>query len=281
MKTIYRLLTKYLFILSFIFKDENEAIWLAKNTGKNLTYTKFIVISTARSGSSWLSILLNSHAQVMSYLEVFHGSAVYHPAFSDKTKKSHITVSRRNHNPLSFLNNYIYTAVPEKIKAVGFKIFFQHMEYHENTLITDYLLKNKDVKIIFLVRANLLDSYLSREKALRTDSWISENVKKSSNFKININKKNIALYFKTQNDLNKKYKALFKYHKTLFLTYEMMQVDISKVNQNILQFLKVDHQALNSPIQKQSITSKKDQIKNYEELKDYFSGSKYEVYFDE
>ncbi|MBJ3777883.1 hypothetical protein [Acuticoccus mangrovi] len=128
---------------------------------------KVVIVTKARSGSNLLLSLLNSHPDFY-----FHGE-VYKPGFvatfrtSGKFRRIYGVepIELRENDPIKFLDA-IYSTSPRKQKAVGFKLFFYH-----NKDVLDYIINDKDIKIVLLERENRLASFSSLLIGQRTSTW--------------------------------------------------------------------------------------------------------------
>ena len=124
----------------------------------------------ARSGSSHTSELLNSHEGIRSHHGLFNeGPFGRWPAdpFIPITKKSYYStllnekyerIGGEEHSG-EFLDTYIFTDNPlynpRKWDCIGFKIQFVHFVHMPD--LREYLIQNKDIKIIINTRRHLLE----------------------------------------------------------------------------------------------------------------------------
>lgn len=98
--------------------------------------TNFVVLSTHRSGSSKLCRLLNSHEDIVCMQEVLR------------------TYQKRSLDPRMVLDD-VFSSRPE-IPAFGVKVQYSHVD----SQVEDYLEQNVGVKIIQLIRNDLLETVL-------------------------------------------------------------------------------------------------------------------------
>lgn len=124
------------------------------STTKSTDYTKFIILCTPRTGSNWLHTLLNSHWQIFSY-----GEAIRRAIESETPL-----------NQLS-LETLIYTPHQTRIKAVGFKLFYEYWNDPAYKPFMQEAIKDKGIKIIHLTRNNILAQYTSLQKAEKSEIW--------------------------------------------------------------------------------------------------------------
>ena len=131
--------------------------------------TRFVVLSTQRSGSTWVVDMLTSHPRVVAYSELFmHGGAGHaavgagegSPVLADvhRATRAAAVSSRPVH-----LWRYLGQALEERpgVDAIGFKLMYSQLTRIARPLTPALWLKR--VRIIHLMRRNALDVVLSRE----------------------------------------------------------------------------------------------------------------------
>jgi LPS sulfotransferase NodH len=128
-------------------QSENHPNSIAKET--NQSYSKFLIISHARSGSNLLLNALNSHPNIIAEHEIF---------------AAHNRNIGENFQPT--LDN-LFRERPESAKAVGCKIFYYHLNQDEWRQISEI----PELKVIHLKRKNSLSMIVSMKVAFKTDQW--------------------------------------------------------------------------------------------------------------
>ena len=149
---------------------------------------KFVIISTYRTGSTFLYDLLDSHPDIFCTGAVFqkekftlkHDIQSYLSFREDNDKDGSIE---------NYLHNYIF-ADKDEYKAVGFKL----MNTHISAEILAYF-KEHNVKVLYLVRDNWLRKVISGIRADKHDIW-------SLGRDTDIKTKEQALSTKTTIDIN-------------------------------------------------------------------------------
>ncbi|XOF33707.1 MAG: hypothetical protein ACL93V_17220 [Candidatus Electrothrix sp. YB6] len=125
---------------------------------------KFVIISEARTGSNMLMSILNSIPEIYCHAELFHPKKIFSDIFNIP-----YTLYQRDLSPISFLE-----AVEEQTchntnaSFFGFKLFFNH-----NRKVMDYIISNKNYKIILITRKNSIAQYASHRRALKSNIWSS------------------------------------------------------------------------------------------------------------
>ena len=131
-----------------------------------MSYLKFVVLTSSRTGSTWLIDLLNSQEGVDAHGELFLHHPRSSPAIAGRADFRRFVeihgASRLARVPrvLSYLNELYRTP-----RTTGFKLMYSQLrEYPE---ILPYLVLRR-VKIIHLMRRNHIDVIVSEELARRT-----------------------------------------------------------------------------------------------------------------
>jgi len=108
-----------------------DALLSSVLSGDNRSFTKYIVIGTPRAGTSLICSVLRKHNQVRSYGELFNPSWV--PLVTvglGRVTNPNLLRYRQNH-PVEFLEKICNPPMPEHIRAVGFKMFYGHLDGSE------------------------------------------------------------------------------------------------------------------------------------------------------
>jgi hypothetical protein len=143
---------------------------LARHLEMRHVRTRFLLLTAPRTGSTWLVDLLNSHPQITAYGELLlpEGSGALPGGCQDipyftasleergrpRTRAGHV------HRKIVFLNE-LY-AERDGIAAVGFKLTYRQASLNPGLL--PYLSLRR-VRVVHLIRTNLLDSVVSFEAA--------------------------------------------------------------------------------------------------------------------
>ena len=116
----------------------------------NYDYKKFVVITTARTGSNWLISLMSSHKNISAYGEVFN---ILRGRSTDDIWKE------------------VFNKKLRKVKFIGFKIFYDHPLNTNDKSVWNKILSDKSIHIIHLKRENMLRSFISLKIAHKTQTW--------------------------------------------------------------------------------------------------------------
>lgn len=269
--------------------------------GNNLSYQKFILLTYKRTGSNYLSDLLRSHPQIVSFGSLFgkKNPAFLYPDYPSVTCK--MTLNYRNNQPIEFLEKNVFRSYHQSIKAVGFKMNYDS-EFHH---VIEYLKQLPDLKVIHLIRNNYLKIYLSDMIASYLNKWHAINIEhkqfiestgtESRVLSIEKNEQPILkddfhLELKYEDCLNEfikikdhveNFRKYFKPEQTLDVYYEDLLKNSKNVTGQLLSFLNTDQIELTSRFVKINNKKSSEIISNFYELKKQFSGTEWEVFFEE
>ena len=128
--------------------------------------TNFVVLSTQRSGSTWVVDMLTSNPRVVAYSELFMHGGEGKPKWGQEQDLPYWQTYSRDKRRLAkpyWLWHYLGEAYRERpgIDAVGFKLMYSQLTRISRPLMPALWLKR--VRIIHLIRRNALDVVLSKE----------------------------------------------------------------------------------------------------------------------
>jgi len=135
-----------------------------------ITTTPFVILATQRTGSSWVAGMLGSHPAVGIYGELFDRRGKDYPVWG-RTDVRYLAAYARDRTTrrdaftrgrlcFSYLNE-LY-APREGLQAIGCKLMYSHVK--ETPAVSAYI-RMKRVRVIHLVRTNLLDIVISDDTA--------------------------------------------------------------------------------------------------------------------
>ncbi len=243
-------------------------------------YTKFVILGRSRTGSNLLRGLLNSHPQIQVFSEIFRNPDVIDwglPGY----RQSHRTSALMRRDPVAFLQTRIFGKYPPQIAAVGFKLFYYHAREPELEPIWAYLADAPDIKIIHIKRRNNLRTHLSRERAIRTDEWANVNGSKSKEDPIELDYEKCLADFIETRAWENKLDAFFQIGAMFTVGYETLAGNIEREMGRVQNFLGVGRRALAPATRKQASKPLSAAISNYDDLKERFSGTQWEAFFED
>lgn len=217
-------------------------------------YIPFIVLSRSRTGSTYLLDLIRSNSQVVVRGEVFR---------------------RRGLLPHWVLLKVIFGNYPSSVSAVGFKIFYYHPNGSNDETIWQLLKALPEIRVIHLVRRNVLRPVVSRHLATARKSWAMTKSSVQVQRPIVIDPAKILDELRAMRALEAKRLALFESSQVLEITYEGLVSQPQKTIADVGGFLNVKLNMGRSDLQRQNPGSLRDILANYAEIKSVLSQSEF------
>ncbi len=124
---------------------------------------RFVLLTTTRSGSTWLVDLLHQHPDVTMFGEMFHPHKRKWFVGSGDLPE-YVEFPRKKPRPFSVFH-YLDELYAASSQAVGFKCMYAYLRFYPELL---YYLPRYQIAVIHLVRENLLDVVISHERMRQT-----------------------------------------------------------------------------------------------------------------
>ncbi|MYC60381.1 MAG: adenylyl-sulfate kinase, partial [Gammaproteobacteria bacterium] len=184
---------------------------------------KFMISCTARSGSSMLSTLLNSHPRVLCHGEVLaapHESAgPYHDLRSQGADVDDWLREYRQERPEAFLYDVCFN--PAGHQSVGFKFKLEESLTSSYKSFRELLAADKDIKIIHLQRKNILDKYVSLQMTRQSGVFSIRSSSQRPDLRpFTIDIPDFIAYVRKDRQRYETAFEMFRDHPSLHLTYE-------------------------------------------------------------
>lgn len=247
----------------------------------NLPYQPFIILGTARTGSTMLWSYLNSHPDILCLRGVYGSTnkinfGKFYGELPEEYHSSEL-IKLRNERPIEFLENYVWKEYSKPFKAVGLKYFYDHDRHLSNKEeVISYFKTNKAIKFLHLKRENLLATMFSYKRALAQQQWTKAN----TDFRTLITVQECNDYFQhileSQNQFNEQFSD-----RTLQVNYDNLLKATEQTLQEVLDFIGVKAISLTTETNKNRETKLSDCITNYTELRTHFKSTDYAKYFNE
>jgi LPS sulfotransferase NodH len=133
--------------------------------------TRFVILATQRTGSTWLTDMLDSHPAVASYEELFLPAEDHRQTWGRSDREffheyyAHRVAGRRWPLSVPFFSlrylEELYAPRPD-VEAIGLKVMYSQLRRYPWLLAYMVL---RQVRVLHLVRTNLLDVVVSQETA--------------------------------------------------------------------------------------------------------------------
>lgn len=240
---------------------------------------KYIIIGSARSGSTYLVSLLSSHPDMKLCGEVIGDG---------KMKKNKINLLLNKCGPPKYFYNqfkkhFFKSAVGVKVLYYQFKNNYgKKWNVEDIESILRAVIRDKSIKIIHLKRQNLLHVFLSNQLAMKTGEYAIRNpgkVKDSGS--ISLSPEKCERFFKKTSQNWIDFDEYFSEHSICEIYYQDLASNTESVCQKIIDFLGVRPFPLKGNTFKQSQKPISEKIENYGELKKYFKNTQWASFFDE
>ena len=243
----------------------------------------FVLLSTQRSGSTWVIDMLNSHPRIVTYGELLLQDGRGRPPFGAQDMMFLESYSiEQKINPANtcvkkflfqYLDNIFETG--SEVSAVGFKLMYG--QYGAYPYLHDYMLSNK-MHIAHLIRRNYLDVIISKEVAAVRDVYhVSvEDMTSTPTIQLNISKllDQLAGHEKAIRGASKRFSRLGLPY--IEIIYEDLRSDQSSFD-TLLKFLNVEAygRQLTSQLRKIVTAGHGKIIDNYSQVKKTLAGTRF------
>lgn len=250
---------------------------------------KFLVVGVQRSGTTFIGSSLDSHPAIKYVGEIFKIRGWYlnratrqltrRTAFSGDNGYSSwmdASIGRklghycwRKRNTQQFLDHF-YSLYD--YDAVGFKLMSSQARRFGG--IIPYVINNK-VKVIHVVRENILKTHLSRLTAASRSMYHSDRTVTSSKIVVPVSE--LLSSLEKINADNQYWQTNFEQSTDyLQVSYESFVNNRAQISHDMLSFLGVEYHEIKSKLVKINPDSLQDIIKNYDEVVSLLDGSDFE-----
>lgn len=254
---------------------------------------KFLIITQPRSGSAWFMSCLNSHPQIYcpslptlfskynlsplkrfkpAFLQIDNPISPYYQYRSRSIKRQVTHRFKRNKSIFNFLSQ-LYDE-NHNAQAVGYKVNYSQLSRY--SAIISWI-KQSEIKIIHLIRLNLLKRLVSHKIANTRN--LLHSTRAVEPIKIRIDPTILISDFRRRQTRFDKYKKRFvDDFKVPFLevAYESLVADFDKEIEKVLKFLEIDKlMPLTSDFVKVNPDSLEDIIENYAEVKQMLKNTEF------
>jgi len=163
-------------------------------------------------------------------------------------------------------------AYPCQNVCEGFKLFYFHPYDDRRREVWDWLEQANDVRIIHLIRDNIVRSHISQTIALRDGVWGSRNgaLKKQP---IEVDPHRLELIYYTTLQHHQRVRQYAKSHPYFELSYRQLIGDTKGVGRMLLKFLDLPDAPMSSPMTRQNPEPLSELVSNYDELCEVFGDS--------
>lgn len=277
--------------------------------------TRFVLLTTQRSGSTFIRLCLNSQPNVRCHSEIFlrkYPAADGFKSYCEANKGRRLlyyTLGKRKFAKLSYnfamkwiINHYLdqlynnptFSAPWKDMttdawkeyqtrdnldmeKSVGFQLMYSQLSYYRSL---QGWITNRNVAIIHLIRQNVLKKLLSSTVAKKTKQY--HFAPNGSRQKVFLNPQTIITQLNTIVSLKKEMKKKFPGNPYLEITYERFLSDHFEESKRIFAFLGIEGAKMEFPnfLKKLNPDSLEDLVENYDEIAMLLKGTPYQKFLD-
>jgi LPS sulfotransferase NodH len=224
---------------------------------------------------------LNNHAGVVCYGEVFNPERPFFGVRGMRNRPPVLT-HYRNLFPVAFMNALVFRALKDDIRAVGFKILSSQLRWCRNTVLINRLVSDDKVRFIHIYREDKLRMLLSLTVAKETGVWRwSSSDTPAKPVGQSLDPDLCARAFSRFEQHEAFLRKAFAGPRFLSLSYERLVSDPSLHLSRIQTHLDLDVESLRPSTRKQRLWSPRELIRNYEELRLHFEGTRWGPFFDD
>jgi hypothetical protein len=134
------------------------------------SYVRFIILTSARTGSTMLGQALNSSPNIICFREIFNpliDFVDFHvDGYDDSSAEDR---ALRDQDCKRFLQERIFRQHPIEIRAIGFKMHYFHFIGFPG--LRERLVEDTELRVLHVRRRNLLRALVSTRMAQRTGVW--------------------------------------------------------------------------------------------------------------
>jgi LPS sulfotransferase NodH len=233
----------------------------------------FVVLSTQRSGSTWVVDMLESHPRVVAYSELFMHGGEGTPKWGGEKDLPYWQTYARDKSRVAkpyWLWKYLGQAYRERpgIDAIGFKLMYSQLTRISRPLMPALWMKR--VRIIHLIRRNALDVVLSKEAgAARGGRLHAREGNQVEQVRLNLDTESLLRRMTLHERAIAGARVRFRRVGLPYteVVYEDLAADESGFA-SLFEFLGVEAAPVSSSLQKLNPTSHEELIENYGEVRD-------------
>jgi hypothetical protein len=257
---------------------------------------KFILLGHRRCGSTLLFCDLVRHPNVYMFGEIFNESGEERRSSFASGLRACTVAPRRGidaskyyrdgQDGAKFLRDLVFFERYWRPVASGFKLFYHQARDTESARKAwDYLISDKDVRVIHLVRRNMLESMLSLHIAVQTNEWArfkgDAPAPNRTPDPLHLTPAECEGYFSEVEAHRRWARDSFAAHPMLEIEYEADLCDRFQATMYRVQdFLGVPRRRARKMLEKQARRTAAEAVSNYGELKAHFAHTPYDSLFN-
>jgi LPS sulfotransferase NodH len=230
---------------------------------------RFVILTTQRTGSTFLKNYLNSHPDILCYGELFNKPKYCVKVQPEQFYKRNYFNFFAKYKAAPYLNNIL-----NGNKAVGFKLMYNQAN---ELSLTPKKISEMGIQIIHLTRQNYLKIFISRQMKMLTGVAHSKKITNEF-FKIKLNCKQMLKSIKQiHNDVEFYNKQIN--NRSFKITYEQLFNDTYGESKKILDYIEIaPNKQMRCELKKITSDNLSDIIENYDEVTEHLKNTPYEKF---
>ncbi len=239
---------------------------------------RFVVFSHGRAGTNFLMHNLMAHPDTRIHMEPFNEAEGRSAVDGVKWQKGESSAD--------FAYTHAFRDVDNAKRAAGFKLFYFHCRQDPVSAdIWQALLEDREVRMIYLNRRNLLNKCLSALRAEKSGVWHPKggDYLKSAYGEIVDIEVNIPWLMRAMTNLYCGYHRVaetFKAHRNIHFHFEDLELQNERMLSDVYRFLDLDPQPVAHPFRSGTLTRETTRIVNESEVRDAISSSVFSDYLN-
>jgi hypothetical protein len=240
-----------------------------------------VILTTGRSASNLLVAALQDHPSILAYSELFIPGEEVRKSIGRCEGGEYYAEGQ---DAAEFLSSAVYDRpYSPATHAVGFKLLFDQARGNERERNAwRFLIDRRDIRVLHVVRPNLLDALVSYEVARRTGEWFREIGRSPEGppFEtLTLSPLYCSWFFRRATIFNRWVVRTFVGRPMLTLTFHELTGLFDSTMQRVYRFLDVAPVAVKPRYVKQSVRTPELLVENYEELKQRFESTQFGWFF--
>ncbi len=243
---------------------------------------RFVIGCRARTGSTMLRWMLNSHPDICCHGEVFSEASLdgrfVNVRDTQVTAADPMLSQIKACRPDVFLRQFVFDA--GKFKAIGVKTLYHDLEQYAGGYALDAIRNDHDIRIIHLTRANRLKRYVSNYIAsyVTKVAVVFDERDRPAVQRIVLSPEECVRDIAATEKAEERFRGYFTEHKVFEVAYEQLLEREGSAIPELQRFLGIHPKALKARTVKLNPDSLRDLIENYAEVSDALHAAGYGHY---